>query len=64
MDNTLSDYDLIDRMKKERQNEIDKLRREKERLRATIELIKSRGMAHGVEWCVTTASGALESEEE
>ena len=64
MDNTLSDYDLIDRMKKERQNEIDKLRREKERLRATIELIKSSGADYGVEWCVATASGALESEGE
>jgi len=28
MDNTLSDYDLIDRIKKERQNEIHKLRSE------------------------------------
>ena len=40
----------------------DQLRSENERLRATLGLIKSRGMAHGVEWCVTTASGALESE--
>ena len=28
---------------------------ENERLRATLGLIKSRGMAHGVEWCVTVA---------
>lgn len=62
MDKTLSDYDLIELQKKERREEIYKLRAENERLRATIELIKSRGMAHGVEWCVATASGALESE--
>ena len=41
-----------------------RLRGEIIRLRATLELIKSRGTDHGVEWCVATASGALESEEE
>ena len=40
MDNTLSDYDLIDRMKKERQNEIDKLRAENSQLRNEIEQLK------------------------
>ena len=39
MDNTLSDYDLIDRMKKEIQNEIHKLRSENTRLRLTLEII-------------------------
>ena len=41
MDNTLSDYDLIDRMKKERQNEIDKLRSENERLQVDNTELKS-----------------------
>jgi len=41
MDNTLSDYDLIDRMKKERQNEIDKLRAKNEKLReALMEIVE------------------------
>lgn len=39
-----------------------RLRGEKERLSVTMKLIKDRGLKHGVEWCVATASGALESE--
>jgi len=41
-----------------------RLRGEKERLSVTMKLIKDRGLKHGVEWCVATASGALESEGE
>jgi cell shape-determining protein MreC len=41
--NTLSDYELLELRRKEKQNEIDQLKAENERLRETLKYIIDRG---------------------
>ena len=49
MDNTLSDYDLIELQKKEKQEETYKLRAENERLREAIGLLQNWVKAYPLE---------------